>query len=453
MDLTVSEMSSTWKRVLGKVKESVDDPLVYDTFFGDSYIDSVHGDTMLVIANSKFASQILASKYLDLVTNCVYEVTETNYKVNFSTPDAVKEEARPEKVTRTGYFSDSYLNQSFTFSTFVTGPCNLEAFQAAVLASENPGKFYNPILIYGDSGLGKTHLLHAIGNAIRLKVPSMKVLYVHAQEFLNEYVKYVNGDRGNVSIIDWFKSSVDVLLVDDVQFLVNKPKTEETFFSIYESFYAANKQIVITSDVHPKNLNGLDERLKTRFVQGLPLSISAPDKATCEAILKRRIEANGLSVDDFEPSVISYFASRFNKNVRELEGAFDRLLFYTINIRPTKYVDLDIAMDSVQTLVDVETEKTRLSGEKILDVVSSYYGLTTYQLTGRIRTSQIALPRHIAMYLCRSLLNMPYTKIGDLFGGKDHATVMNAVSKVEKSLTTDKGVQKAINDLTNRLKA
>lgn len=209
---------------------------------------------------------------------------------------------------------------------------------------------------------------------------------------------------------------------------------------------------MLTCDQHPSKLNGLDERLKSRFVQGLPLSINPPEKETCEEILRLRITANNLSVEDFDPEVITFFATRFSKNIRELEGAFDRLIFYTVNIHPTKHIDLNTAMDSVSSLIDVQNDKTKLSEDKVINVVADYYNLAPYQLTGKIRTSQIALARHIAMYLIRTLLDVPFTKIGISFGGKDHATVMNGVNKVENSIKTDKNLQKAVAELTSRLK-
>ena len=209
--------------------------------------------------------------------------------------------------------------------------------------------------------------------------------------------------------------------------------------------------MVITSDQHPSKLNGLDERLKTRFVQGLPLSIEQPDQAMCESILKQRIQSNGLSLEKFSPEVIPYFAEKFRKNIRELEGAFDRLLFYIVNIKPVKTVDLETAMDSVRSLLDVQDDRTKLSLDKIVKVVADYFNLAPNQLTGKIRTSQIAHARHIAMYLSRTVLNAPFTKIGSYFGGKDHTTVINAVNKVEKMLKTDEDLKKAINTLQSRL--
>lgn len=452
MNASISEITQLWDRILPRIKDEMNDNMVFDSFLSDSYIDSIQGNEMNVVVNSSVASSVLNSKYKDMINSVVASATESNFVVKFITSSEVADKKVNKIEEKTPYFSDSVLNPNYTFKTFVVGPSNREAYQASLMASQNPGKLYNPILIWGDSGLGKTHLLHAIGNAAKEKLPKLKVLYVHAQEFLDEYIKYVKGDREGVSIVDWFKSSVDMLLIDDVQFLSNKKNTEETFFSIYNNFHAMNKQIVITSDQHPSKLNGLDDRLKTRFVQGLPLSISQPEKETCENILRMRIEANGLNISDFDEDALAFLASRFGKNVRELEGAFDRLLFYTINIQPSKHIDLKTAMKSVSGLVNIKDDEEKLSEQKIINVVADYYNLAPHQITGNIRTSQIAMARHIAMYLIRDMLDTPFTKIGKAFGGKDHATVMNGVNKVEKSLKTDDSLKEAVNELKDRLK-
>lgn len=454
MESTVSEITALWNRILVKIKDRMgENPMVFDTFLGDSFIDRIENNIIYVVVNSQMAANVLSVQFKESIDLVVAEATQSNFKIEFITENERKQTVK--KVNKSQYFADARLIPSYTFKNFVIGPSNRQAYQAALMASQNPGRFYNPILIYGDSGLGKTHLLHAIGNAAKEKNPSLRVLYVHAQEFLNEYVKYVTSGKTD-SIIDYFKESVDILLVDDVQFLANKKATEETFFSIYNNFYNNGKQVVITSDQHPSKLNGLDERLKSRFVQGLPLSIEAPERETCEDILKLRIEQtgqqSGLSVADFDEEVIAYLADKFRRNIRELEGAFDRLLFYIINIHPTKHITLPIAREAIESLVVATDDKTKLNEDKIIRVVADYYNLAPYQITGKVRTSQIALARHISMYLVRVLLNAPFTKIGTYFGGKDHATVMNGVSKVEKELKQNKDLARAIDDLKKRLK-
>ncbi len=451
MNNSISEITQMWDRILPRIKEELGNNLVFDSLFADSYIDSIQGNEMLVVVNTLMAANVLNDNYKEMVNKVISEATESNFIAKFMTIDEAKKKTIVQEPETPAYFGDSVLNPNYTFKNFIVGNSNREAYQAALLASQDPGRLYNPILIYGDSGLGKTHLLHAIGNAAKEKFPKLKVLYVHAQEFLDEYIKYVKGDREGVSIVDWFKSSVDMLLVDDVQFLSNKKSTEETFFSIYNNLYAAHKQIVLTSDQHPSKLNGLDVRLQTRFTQGLPLSINQPELETCENILKMRIIANGLNPDDFDSDALSFLASKFGKNVRELEGAFDRLLFYTINIQPTKHIDLKTVMNSVSGLINVKDAEEKLSEQKIIDTVADYYNLAPYQLTGSIRTSQIAMARHISMYLIRLLLDTPFTKIGKAFGGKDHATVMNGVNKVEKQLKTDETLKKVVEELKKRL--
>lgn len=451
MNNSISEITQMWDRILPRIKEELGNNLVFDSLLADSYIDSIQGNEMLVVVNTLMAANVLNDNYKEMVNKVISEATESNFIAKFMTIDEAKKKTIVQEPETPAYFGDSVLNPNYTFKNFIVGNSNREAYQAALLASQDPGRLYNPILIYGDSGLGKTHLLHAIGNAAKEKFPKLKVLYVHAQEFLDEYIKYVKGDREGVSIVDWFKSSVDMLLVDDVQFLSNKKSTEETFFSIYNNLYAAHKQIVLTSDQHPSKLNGLDVRLQTRFTQGLPLSINQPELETCENILKMRIIANGLNPDDFDSDALSFLASKFGKNVRELEGAFDRLLFYTINIQPAKHIDLKTVMNSVSGLINVKDAEEKLSEQKIIDTVADYYNLAPYQLTGNIRTSQIAMARHISMYLIRLLLDTPFTKIGKAFGGKDHATVMNGVNKVEKQLKTDETLKKVVEELKKRL--
>ena len=319
------------------------------------------------------------------------------------------------------------------------------------MISKSPGRIFNPLLLYADSGLGKTHLMQAIGNAIREENPTAKVLYLAAADFVDEYIKLAQGYKQDQSMVQFFKNEVDALLIDDIQFLIGKKKTMEMFFVIFADFIKNNKHIVITSDKHPSLLEGMDDRLVSRFQAGLVLSINRPDLATSAEILRRKIVAGGLKVEDFDEDVISLLATRFSNNVRELEGALNRLLFYTINIRPAKHITMEVATEAIQGLVSVQEDRAKLSEARIISVVAEYYSLTPSQLTGKMRTAQIALARHIAMYLSKTLLGLPFAKIGQTFGGRDHATVMKGVEKVEKSLSVDADMAKAVNDLKGKL--
>lgn len=450
MNSTVSEIAQLWDRVLVKIKDRLRDPKVYDAFFDNTYIDSLDGNTMIVVTNSSLAPIIIESKYQDLATRCVEEVTGTNFQIRF----VEKDEARKyheEKKEKPRFFSDSHLDPKFTFDSFVVGDPNREAYQASLMIANSPGKLFNPLLLYSESGLGKTHLMQAIGNAIRADTPASKVLYVAAADFLDEYVRFAQGYKEEQSLTQFFKNEVDVLLIDDIQFLVGKKKTMEMFFVVFADLVKAGKQIVITSDQHPNMLEGLDDRLKSRFQAGLVLSIKRPDLETSKAILCNKIAASGLDVHDFDDDVIAFLASRFSNNVRELEGALNRLLFYTINMRPTKHITMPVAAEAIQGLISAQEDGKKVTESRIIAVVADYYNLTEAQITGKIRTSQIALARHIAMYLVKSLLDTPFTKIGQAFGGRDHATAMKGVEKVEKSLKTDPDMQKAISELKAKL--
>lgn len=450
MNSTVSEITQLWDHVLLKIHERLNDQRVYDSFFDKTYVDSLDGSTMIVVTNSSLAPIIIDTKYRELVDRCVQDVTGTNFQIKFVEKGELKK-VQEEQKEKPAFFVDSHLDPKFTLENFVVGDSNREAYQASLMISKNPGKFFNPLLLYSDSGLGKTHLTQAIGNAIREEIPGKKVLYVAAADFVDEYVKFAQGYKEEQSLTQYFKTDVDCLLIDDIQFLIGKKKTMEMFFVIFADLEKAGKQIVITSDQHPNLLDGLDDRLKSRFQAGLVLSIKRPDLATSAEILRTKITASGLDVNDFDEDVIAFLASRFSNNVRELEGALNRLLFYTINMKPTKHITMDVATEAIQGLVSLSDESARLSESRIVSVVADYYNLTPSQLTGKIRTSQIALARHIAMYLIKSMLQLPFTKIGTYFGGRDHATAMKGVEKVEKSLRVDPDMRKAVDELKAKL--
>lgn len=449
---TVSEKTYLWSRVLENIRDKLNDQNIFEAFFANSYIRDIEGKTIVVVVNSGLAKTILETRYIDLLDQAVIEVFQSQYDLSLiKEEDAEKMEAVEEAKPR--FFADSRLRPEYTFKNFVMGASNREAYQASLLVARDPGKPFNPLLIYSNSGLGKTHLLNAIGNRVRESFPGMKVLYTTAADFIDEYIKFARGNTQEESLATYFKTNVDVFLVDDIQLLVGRPKTMEMFFMVFSSLYAQHKQIVITSDQHPNLLDGLDDRLRTRFISGLTLSIEPPDLVTSEGILKSRITANGLDLDDFEPDVIPFLAQRFSSSVRELEEALNRLLFYTINIKPTKHIDLAIAKEAIQGLVKIQDDQGKITDQKIISTVADYYNLTPSQITGRIRTSQIALARHICMYLMRSILDDPFAKIGKALGGKDHATVMSGVQKVEKELKTNPQMKEAIDELKNRLGA
>ena len=450
MEETISQINSLWGRILERVKERLDDPMIYDSFFGDSKILRLDGNKMIVSVSTSLGATLISMKYTELLESIANDVTGTNFEFEFVSRDKAAE-AEPQKEEKPSFFADSRLNPKYLFSNFIVGVSNREAYQASLMISNSPGRLYNPLLLYSDSGLGKTHLLQAIGNSIKERAPSTKVLYISANDFVEEYVRFVTSYKNDQSMTEFFKKDVDVLLVDDIQYLINKSKSMEMFFVAFQNLVSRGKQIVLTCDQHPSKIGGIDDRLRSRFSQGLVLSIERPDLSTSEEILRSKIVASGRDVKDFDPEVISFLAEKFSNNVRELEGALTRLLFYTINMKPTHRITMDTASAAIRSLASIGEDKSKLSEKKIIQVVADYYSLTPSQVTGKIRTSRIAMARHIAMYLDRTLLNTPLIKIGETFGGKDHATVINGVRKVENSLKTDPDMMTAISDLKSKL--
>lgn len=454
MITTISEKRQIWDRVLIGIQNEIMDPRIFDSFFNNSYIYSISGDTIVVSVNSKLAANLISTKYNDLISEVVAQTTQSKFKLVFMPESEIQASATPvtEKVEeKKQFFVNSFINPKHTFDSFVVGQCNREASQASLMIASNPGKLFNPLFIYSQSGLGKTHLLHAIGNYIKENTPRLKVLYISTDDFVDEFVRSVRGDREIEELRDFFKT-VDVLLIDDIQFLADKNKTADMFFNVFNTMLNLGKQVVLTSDRHPNDLKGLEARLVTRFNAGLSINIQEPDKETLLSILKMKIEANNLDITNFDDDVLDFIAEKFSKNIRELEGAINRLLFYSINIKQSKHIDLPLAIESVSSIINVKETERMLSEERIIEVVADYYNLTVSQLKGNVRTSQLALARHISMYLIRTMLDVPFKKIGQTFGGKDHSTVMSAVKKVESNLKTNPQLSQAIHEIQNRLK-
>ena len=450
---TISERKRIWDKVLSKVETQLQDRHIFDSFFSTTSIHSIEGDTIIVSVNSRLAANILNQRYAGFVQEIIEETTQSNFKINFVHEEDLKTAKEESSVSteKSKFFSNSFINPKYTFDTFVVGQCNREASQASLMIASNPGKLFNPLFIYSQSGLGKTHLLHSIGNYIKENSPRLKVLYISTDDFVDEFVRSARGEHEIEQFRDFFKS-VDVLLIDDIQFLADKTKTAEMFFNLFNTMINAGKQVVLTSDRHPNDLKGLEARLVTRFNAGLSINIQNPDKDTLISILKKKISANNLDLSNFDDDVLEFFADKFSKNVRELEGAINRLLFYSINIKQSNHIDLALAVESVSSIINVKETERQLDEERIIETVADYYNLTISQLKGNTRTAQLAMARHISMYLIRSILDVPFKKIGDTFGGKHYSTVMDAVEKVEKNLKTNPQLVQAINDIKKRLK-
>lgn len=457
---TITQQNLIWKNVLSKVKEKlINDQHFYDSFFAETSLYAIENNTFIILVNSAvskiFLSQTNQQGYITL-KKAVDEVTESNYNLTFITSNEINNyssnpEIEDKKDTKkSSFFANCMLNNKFSFDNFVSGECNKEAIQAALLVITNPGVSYNPLFIYSKPGLGKTHLLHAIGNYYQEKNPSKKVLYISTDDFVDEFVKYVRGNQGTENLKDYFKT-IDLLLIDDIQSLKDKKSTGEMFFTIFNQLVNNGKQIVMTSDRHPNDLQGLEDRLVSRFNMGLSIQMHSPDTETLMKILEKKIIANQLNINNFTNDGLLYLAQNFSKNVRELEGALNRVIFHTIDMKHLNRIDLNVVKNSVSSMLKTKRGK-ELTEDYIITTVADYYNMTDSQITSKVRTSQIALARRIAMYLCRELLNTPYQKVGALFGGRDHSTVISSVIKVETELKTDVQLMNAINDIKKVLK-
>ena len=313
MITTISEKRQIWDRVLIGIQNEIMDPRIFDSFFNNSYIYSISGDTIVVSVNSKLAANLISTKYNDLISEVVAQTTQSKFKLVFMPESEIQASATPvtEKVEeKKQFFVNSFINPKHTFDSFVVGQCNREASQASLMIASNPGKLFNPLFIYSQSGLGKTHLLHAIGNYIKENTPRLKVLYISTDDFVDEFVRSVRGDREIEELRDFFKT-VDVLLIDDIQFLADKNKTADMFFNVFNTMINLGKQVVLTSDRHPNDLKGLEARLVTRFNAGLSINIQEPDKETLLSILKMKIEANNLDITNFDDDVLDLYRQRF----------------------------------------------------------------------------------------------------------------------------------------------
>ena len=453
MSITISETVRIWERALKKIESKINDRAIFTSLFEGSYIDQVKGDTFVIVFSKAFAAQLMRTRYADLIQECISEVTEDNFKIECVDVDSVKKkDNRVERTQKSSiYFQDARIDSSLTFDNFVVGAFNKEAGKAAQLIANYPGKKFNPLFMHSNSGLGKTHLLNAIGNyVLKNRNPNAKILYITAADFVNEFVKYVKDTSSSEALRDYFKD-VDLLLFDDVQFLSGKVKTEEFFFHIYNDLINRGSQVVITSDVQPVELKGLEDRLITRFMQGLVVKIDEPDVLTCEQIFRKKVTESGLDIDRFDDDVIEFFAKKFSKNVRELESALNRIIFTIETEDDVDRITLDVANKAVLTLDGGKTFSNQISERKIINIVADYYNLEPSQIIGKTRTEQIVLARHISMYLVRDLLDIPLKKIGEAFGGRDHTTVMSAIEKVDKELKTDALLRNAIEELKRRI--
>ncbi len=428
-----------WQKTLQLVRNEITD-VSFDTWIKAIEPVSIKGDQLYLCVPNDFTKSILEGRYTSLISNAAKQVSSKSYYISFVlTSEADKYMDKPEKAEGEDARVYGHLNPKYTFDTFVIGNSNRFAHAASLAVSESPAQAYNPLFIYGGVGLGKTHLMHAIGHAILSRNKKSKVLYVTSEKFTNELINSIQTNK-NVEFRNRYRS-VDVLLIDDIQFIAGKESTQEEFFHTFNTLHEANKQIIISSDRPPKEIPTLEERLRSRFEWGLITDIQPPDLETRIAILKKKADLENLEVDD---EVLAFVAKRIESNIRELEGALTRIIAYSSLIGS----NLDVATAD-EALKDIITNSRprKITPELIQKVVAEHFQMKIEDMKSKKRNRPIAYPRQIAMYLCRDLTDMSLPKIGDVFGGRDHTTVIHACDKISTSMESDLQVKRVINEL------
>lgn len=440
------------KNLLAQLSNEIE-PQLYDALFSSDdlfQLKSIQGNKAIFLCENEANASIIRQCALDLIRKILSSLLETN-DVQVEIMDKKSFSRRIDSVQQatSSFFKNACLQPQYTFDSFVIGSNNRSAYAAAVYAINNPSKS-NPIFLYSKSGLGKTHLIQAIGNEYKIRHPEAKVLYITSDDFLNEYVKYIRGQKAD-ELRDFF-TTIDMLLVDDIQFLAGKNETQTMFFNVFNFLVSHNRQIIITSDRSPSELKDLPDRLVSRFSGGLTISITSPSKDTLVDILKMKIKVRGLDSSMFKPEVLDYLAMNYGKNVRELEGAFTNLIFAFTTREHPEVIDLAFT----KSVFEIDEQKRERKGKADIDTiireVGSYYSISESQLKSKSRIGQIALARQIAMYLARSILNMTFQGIGKYFG-KDHTTVMANVQKIQSMMENDINMKSTLDKLTQNILA
>ncbi|MGB8020463.1 MAG: chromosomal replication initiator protein DnaA [Candidatus Nanopelagicales bacterium] len=464
-----AEPSEIWASVIRSL-DGTDLSRSHRAFLQLSRLMNVYGSLAVLAAPNAFAEDVLQSKLRPLIEETLHQLLGVKLTLVVTvdeslgvdeemadmmadatyantTPPRAPVRAQSRNTEPITADNRSRLNPRYTFETFVAGASNRFAHAAAVAVAEQPARSYNPLVIYGESGLGKTHLLHAIGHYTQTNYSGTRVRYVSSEEFTNEFINSIrDGDDAAKQFKKRYRD-VDVLLVDDIQFMSGKVQTQEEFFHTFNTLHNANKQIVLTSDIAPVNLKNFEDRMRTRFGWGLTTDIQPPDLETRIAILRRKTDQEAVSVP---ADVLEYIASRISRNIRELEGALIRVTAYaSLSKRP---VDFTLAQEVLRNVIPNEAGP-EITGPDIMLETAKFYSVTIDDLTGASRSRTLVTARQVAMYLCRELTDLSLPKIGELFGGRDHTTVMHADRKIRKLMAERRSLYNSVTDLTTRIRS
>lgn len=439
-----------WQQVLSIIQVKLSKPS-FDTWFKATKASFIDDSVLEVTAPTTFAAEWLEGRYTKLIRDTLYEFLGRQVDVQFSIEEHKGTEPNiplPVKPAQAPVLNEDthshMLNPKYTFDTFVIGTNNRFAHAASLAVAEAPAKAYNPLFLYGGVGLGKTHLMHAIGHYIMEHNPNTKVLYISSEKFTNEFINAIRDSQGELFRTKY--RNIDVLLIDDIQFLAGKEQTQEEFFHTFNALHEERKQIVISSDRPPKEIPTLEDRLRSRFEWGLITDIQPPDLETRIAILRKKAKAENLDIPN---EAMNYIANQIDTNIRELEGALIRVVAYSslINADITSHLAAEALKDIIPS-----SRPRMITMQDIQSKVGEFYGLRMEDFKARKRTKAIAFPRQIAMYLSRELTDFSLPKIGEAFGGRDHTTVIHAHEKISGQLQVDQDLYKIIQNLTEKIK-
>lgn len=446
---TVLHIQELWSKTLEAIQDKISKPS-FETWLKTTEAIDLEDDMLIISAPNDFARDWLESRYANLVRDSLKEVTGSSIGVKFvsqNTDESIEEsdstllkEDENEEVEQP---PKAQLNPRYTFDTFVIGSGNRFAHAASLAVAEAPAKAYNPLFIYGGVGLGKTHLMHAIGHYVQSHNPASRVVYLSSEKFTNEFINSIR-DNKTIHFRNKYRS-VDILLIDDIQFIAGKEQTQEEFFHTFNALHEENKQIIISSDRPPKEIPTLEDRLRSRFEWGLITDVQPPDLETRIAILRKKAIADQLDVPS---DVLAFIADRIDTNIRELEGALIRVVAYSALMNQP--ITSDLAAEALKDIMSSSRQRA-INIPEIQQVVSTYYRLRVEDLKSKKRTKAVAFPRQIAMYLCREMTDHSLPKIGEEFGGRDHTTVMHAHEKIRRILEQDPQLQTAIQELKKRI--
>ncbi len=449
-----------WDEIIHKLKIEYDIlDVSFKTWIMPLEVCDIKEDVVFIKVPLKAYIDIITKKYLLSIKVCIAEVIGQEYDVQLVAAEdfieeSVSESSYNNKTNKNDIFEQANLNPKYTFDTFVVGKNNNFAHAASLAVAESPGEIYNPLFLYGGVGLGKTHLMHSIAHFILEKDPSKKILYVTSETFTNELIDALKSGKtsgGNESAMTSFRDkyrNIDVLLVDDIQFIIGKESTQEEFFHTFNHLHSLGKHIIISSDKPPKDIETLEARLRTRFEWGLIADISSPDYETRMAILRKKEELDALQRYHIPNEVMQYIATNVKSNIRELEGSLNKL----IALHKLKKEDINITL-AAEALKDIisPNESRQITPELIIDIVAEHYSITIQDLKSGKRSSNIAIPRQIAMYLCREMTDVPLKAIGSILGGRDHSTVSYGIEKVADDVKTDEALCNTIDIIKKKI--